>query len=260
MAKRFTDTGKWKRPWFRDLGLHAKVLWQYICDDCDHAGVWIADFNLVSFQVGFKVDRVKLRDWLGDKLVQIDADKFFVPSFFEFQYGNSDSGFRAKQGAIRELAKYGLIDPESGVLITLTNSYLSVNDTYGTLLELQGIGTGKGNTVLDPKNEQRVTNEDLESVYQLYPRKEGKSDGLRIARAQIKTLAELADLRKAIERYTAKLKVDGTDKKYIKHFGTFMAKWRDCLEPDYGTSEDFSSTTGDGVSISKMIANGEVAG
>lgn len=149
MAKRFTDTNKWKRPWFRDLGLHAKIVWQYICDDCDHAGIWIADYNLISFQVGFKVDEEKITAWLGDKLVRLEKDKLFIPSFFEFQYKDAKPGFKAKQSAIKELSNYGLIDVNTDSLIDLTNSYLSVarlsKDSHSI-----GIGKiniiGKGNT------------------------------------------------------------------------------------------------------------------
>lgn len=246
MAKRFTDTGKWKRPWFRALGLHAKVLWQYICDDCDHAGIWIADFDLVSFQVGFKVDEAKLSDWLGDKLVKLSSDKFFVPSFFEFQYGNSDSMFRAKQGAMKELAKFGLLDESGESLKDLTNTYLSVTNSQVTLTELQGTGTGTGTGKRkEGSGEKTILAQDLESAYQLYPRKEGKSDGLRIARAQIKTPQDLANLKTAIERYRAKLKVEGKGPEFIKHFSTFMSTWRDWLDPETGQSENFTSSMSD---------------
>lgn len=232
MAKRFTDTQKWKRPWFRSLSKEAKLVWQYLCDECDHAGVWIADFDLLTFQVGFKVDEPKLVEWLGDKLVRVSSDKFFIPSFFEFQYGQSDSMFRAKQGALRELAKYGVLNESGESLKDLTNSYL-------TLIELQGIGkgTGTGNSEKESEEKPKVSAADLEAVYQLYPRKEGKSDGLRIARTQIKTPKDLADLKTAVERYKEKIKRDGTEAKFIKHFGSFMGRWRDFLDANYGQAD-----------------------
>ena len=39
MAKRFTDTDKWKKGFIRNLPTKYKLLWLYILDDCNHAGV-----------------------------------------------------------------------------------------------------------------------------------------------------------------------------------------------------------------------------
>jgi hypothetical protein len=244
MAKRFTDTTKWKRPWFRTLGIHAKVLWQYMCDECDHAGIFIADFELVSFQVGFKVDEEKLTAWLGDKLVRVDRDKYFIPSFFEFQYGGSDAMFRAKQGALKVLADHALIDPATGQIKDLTNSCLRPPKGSLTLIELQGIGTITGKELIpDFSAKQRVTQVELEEAYKEYPRKEGKSEGMRLARAEIKTKSDLANFRKAIGHYRDKCKSAGKAPEFIKYFSSFMAEWTDWLDPSHGTGEDFSNTS-----------------
>ena len=40
MAKRFTDTMKWNEDWYLDLALVDKLFWIYICDNCDHAGIF----------------------------------------------------------------------------------------------------------------------------------------------------------------------------------------------------------------------------
>ena len=46
MAKRFTDTDKWKKGFIRNLPAKYKLLWLYILDDCNHAGVWETDFEV----------------------------------------------------------------------------------------------------------------------------------------------------------------------------------------------------------------------
>ena len=48
MAKRFTDTDKWKKGFIRNLPTKYKLLWLYILDDCNHAGVWETDFAVVD--------------------------------------------------------------------------------------------------------------------------------------------------------------------------------------------------------------------
>lgn len=85
VANRFTDTAKWVRPWFRTLGLHQKLLWLYLCDTCDIAGIWIEDFETASMHIG---QRVSLRDLtvFGSRIQRISDDKFWVSRFVEFQY------------------------------------------------------------------------------------------------------------------------------------------------------------------------------
>jgi hypothetical protein len=49
MSKRFTDTDKWKDPWFRSLSPHEKLLFNYLCDNCDLAGFYEVDFDMIAF-------------------------------------------------------------------------------------------------------------------------------------------------------------------------------------------------------------------
>ena len=55
MAKRFTDTEKWKKPFIRGLQGAYKLLWLYICDDCDHAGIWQVDIEVAQIRIGEKM-------------------------------------------------------------------------------------------------------------------------------------------------------------------------------------------------------------
>lgn len=87
MAKRFTDSEKWKRPWFTALPHIAKFIWGYLTDDCDSRGVWLANFKRLEFDTGVKVTHEDLGSWFGAKLVRMDEDKYFIPSFVVFQYG-----------------------------------------------------------------------------------------------------------------------------------------------------------------------------
>jgi hypothetical protein len=52
MAIRFTQTEKWKDIWFRKLPIEAKLLFMYLCENCDIAGFWEIDFETASFQTG----------------------------------------------------------------------------------------------------------------------------------------------------------------------------------------------------------------
>lgn len=87
MPKRFTDTEKWERPWFRGLPSNYKLLWVFICDRCDVAGIWHCDFDLVSFMIGAPVDE-KTATELFTKQIEIKDGKWIIKEFASFQYGS----------------------------------------------------------------------------------------------------------------------------------------------------------------------------
>ncbi len=88
MAKRFTDTDKWKRLSFRKWPLKIKLLWQYILDDCDIAGLWIQDMEIASIKIGAEITLDEALGFLEDKVIVLDrGNKWFIPAFMEFQYG-----------------------------------------------------------------------------------------------------------------------------------------------------------------------------
>lgn len=86
MAKRFTDSDKWKNPWFSNLSNEAKLTWLYLLDDCDHRGVWQANFKRASFDLGFKIDAQTLDAWFKNKVIKIKSDEYFIKGFISFQY------------------------------------------------------------------------------------------------------------------------------------------------------------------------------
>ena len=87
MSKRFTDTEKWERPWFRKLPLKHKLLWCYVLDKCDQAGVWYVDFELAGFIIGETFDRNEA-EGLFSKQIKVFGDRWLVTDFAEFQYGS----------------------------------------------------------------------------------------------------------------------------------------------------------------------------
>jgi hypothetical protein len=110
MAKRFTDTEKWKKPFIRGLQGAYKLLWLYICDDCDHAGIWQVDIEVAAIRIGEKIDSKEAIKSFDEKIIIFDkGNKWFIPSFLEFQYPsglNSDN--RAHNSVIILLEKYNL--------------------------------------------------------------------------------------------------------------------------------------------------------
>lgn len=211
MAKRFTDSAKWERPWFSELGVKEKLTWMYLLDRCDHRGVWFGNFRLMSYELGFKVTRDDLMNWFGDKIQPLQ-DKFFIRSFVDFQYGELNPNNNAHKTVIKLLENLGASE------------------------ELKSPSEGAQDKDKDKENIKGGVGEklDYESLYKIYPLKRGKQKGIDKCRAQIKTREDFENLKTAIDNYKLDIVKQGTDPKYIKHFSTFMGLWREYLDPDIG--------------------------
>ena len=101
MAKRFTDTAKWKKKWIRELNPEMKLFWFYLLDNCDHAGIWEVDIDLASFQTGVKFDESTILKTFNRKIVPFKDGKWFVPKFIEYQYGELNDNNRVHNVVIK---------------------------------------------------------------------------------------------------------------------------------------------------------------
>lgn len=75
----------------------------------------------------------------------------------------------------------------------------------------------------------------LEEVYKTYPRKLGKSPGLKKAKKEIKKTSDLENLKTAIQNYRSHLERENIEPKFTMHFSTFMSQWRDWICPEHET-------------------------
>ena len=105
--KRFTETGKWNDQWFRKLKPEMKLLWGWLLDNCDAAGVIEPDIELASFQIGYAMGIDRLSE-LGDRITEIGAGKYVIPKFVRFQYGTLSKDCRAHGPVYASIEKNGL--------------------------------------------------------------------------------------------------------------------------------------------------------
>jgi hypothetical protein len=114
MAKRFTDTNKYKKPFIRGLQGAYKLLWDYLYHECDHAGIWIVDFEIAQLYIGKDmpvnaVDALKYFNTDEKRIIEVDkGSRWFIPSFISFQYGELNELNRAHGSVIAILRKYNL--------------------------------------------------------------------------------------------------------------------------------------------------------
>lgn len=107
MAKRFTDTERFRDPWYRKLTPVQKCIWEYMLSECDHAGVLNFDLESMSFHIGAAVLMEDVEAF-GDRIVFIRADILFIPKFIKFQYGELNTENKAHQGVIKVLNEYNI--------------------------------------------------------------------------------------------------------------------------------------------------------
>tara|TARA_R110000744_G_scaffold41284_1_gene93400 strand:- start:1930 stop:2673 length:744 start_codon:yes stop_codon:yes gene_type:complete len=86
MAKRYFDTDIWKKRWFRSLSPMYKSSWWYIISQCDHAGFFEPDIDIMSIFVGEELNEKELMEIFSDRIEYLENGKWFIPKFLQFQY------------------------------------------------------------------------------------------------------------------------------------------------------------------------------
>jgi hypothetical protein len=173
MAKRFTDTEKWKKPFIRGLQGAYKLLWLYICDDCDHAGIWQVDIEVAAIRIGEKIDSKEAIKSFDEKIIIFDkGNKWFIPSFLEFQYPsglNPDN--RAHNSVIILLEKYNLRISNNKPLISPSEGSMDmdmVKDMDKDMVKAEKKIKFKENILLTQKEHLQLIAEFGENVNDFY--------------------------------------------------------------------------------------------
>lgn len=108
MAKRFIDTGLFDDPWFMELSKDGKMLWIYLITKCNHAGIIDINNKLCKVQTDIENIETVIQE-LGNRLVRVDKQLFFIPKFIYYQYPKfPQSTVLQQKSAIEILTKYGL--------------------------------------------------------------------------------------------------------------------------------------------------------
>ena len=135
MAKRFTDTDKWKDEWYLDLPNDYKIVWQYLLDNCDHAGIYKRNIKQLNFSCNTNITEADLLNVFQKRLTVVADDKWIINKFCSFQYGDNflnNKRNKAIDSAINILNNLDLIkDNGKGYLtlsLPLSKGYLTPKD------------------------------------------------------------------------------------------------------------------------------------
>jgi len=143
MSKRFTETDKWRDPWFRKLTPLQKCLFLYLCDTCNNAGFVEIDVEGWSLSISCKENELQ-KAWEG--LIRgflISGGWAFIRNYLKHQKHLPLDPSR--NPAHRQIA--GLFAEQDarfpGLLDRLVDGKLIEAPTEGLLSPI-GIGEGEG--------------------------------------------------------------------------------------------------------------------
>lgn len=161
MSKRFTETDKWRDPWFRKLSATAKLLFLWLVDNCDKAGVIDLDLESATFDIGQPIDSHHLTE-LQSRWEKLPSGKIRLTKFVQFQYGTLSEKCTPHIRVIETIRSHGLNFPSFGEKSTTLSPTLPttlqsrVQDKRGKEgrggepEKRGGEGCGEGNGILDP--------------------------------------------------------------------------------------------------------------
>tara|TARA_R100001230_G_C5656931_1_gene161755 strand:- start:29 stop:748 length:720 start_codon:yes stop_codon:yes gene_type:complete len=109
LAKRYSDSRKWQKAWFRKLSQPEKLFWIFVLDHCDHAGIWEVDFEFVQIFIP-NIKEQEIRDKFNKQYIEFDNGKrWFLKDFIEFQYGELKETNRVHRSVSQILDKFNLL-------------------------------------------------------------------------------------------------------------------------------------------------------
>lgn len=233
MAYRFTNTDKWSDSWFYSLNNLEKLLFMYLCDNCDIAG--FIEINMLKWCSDFRVKESELKGVLKglDRGLKysLDGRIIFIRNFIKHQK-NQDLNInnKAHLGIIKRLEEnlnnFDLDD---------INQYFTITSQAPCKGLPRGTGIGKGNILynIDNKEEEILNKELIELKEDIYPfeefwkdydKKVGEKEKIKKKYEKLKD-EEKEKIRAFIPRY----KQSQPEKQYRKNPETFLnnKSWND---------------------------------
>ena len=114
MAKRFTDTEKWNDDWYISLSNDYRIIWQWLIDNCNHAGICKRSIRLLNLMCNTNISEDDLIKNMEGRVIKSN-NNWFIPKFLKFQYANLNSERNVIKSVVKELEKHNLLSmiPES---------------------------------------------------------------------------------------------------------------------------------------------------
>jgi|GEM_PF-2040947 len=237
MAYRFSDTSKWSDEWFIDLNAHQKLMFLYLCDNCDLGGFFELSTRKLSFDLGLNESEVKgaLKGLERGYILSNDRRVLFLKNFIKHQKNlplNPEN--KAHIGIFKRFENYK--EKFSIDLLKLVNNEIKLSEkdiksseNHGAskgLLSPIGIGNGIGNKIYNGI--------DFENFWNLYGKKVG--DKKAVCK---KWMALKIDVQNQILSILPAWKAQFSDKQFQPFPETFLnqQRWNDEIIPGNGPNK-----------------------
>lgn len=151
------------------------------------------------------------------KMIEIIDNVFFLSNFEKYQ--NVKALEELKEQNRLRVAKHR----ETKKLLESGNVTVTLHETLPSISISNSIS--KSNSTINNTN----YNIEFEELWSLYPNKKGKPDALRHYQKHRKQGTTFEEVKQGIENYLQEIKVQGTQKQYIKHGSSWFnqACWND---------------------------------
>jgi hypothetical protein len=177
MAKRFTDTDKWKDEWYTDLPNDYKIIWQYLLDTCDNAGIYKRNVKLLNIMCNTNVSDTDILNAFKLRVTPISDEKWIINKFCVFQYGPDflESKNKAVISVVNKLIESNLYQSSTNtLLIPYPSSINTLSIPYG-----YSIDTPKEQEQEQEQVKEQEQEEDKEEVeYEYSDRAKGNTKNI----------------------------------------------------------------------------------
>jgi hypothetical protein len=144
MSKRFTETEKWKDPWFRRLSPSEKLVFLFLIENCDNAGFYEPDTETMSFHIGLTSAEVEGAYKGLTRVFEAAAGWVWIKNFLKHQKNLPLSETNpAHRQIIRLINEQSTRFADSVEFQTLASPYLGPDKGLRRPTG-KGIGIGKG--------------------------------------------------------------------------------------------------------------------
>ena len=174
MTIRFTLAEKWQDVWFRKLPPVGKLLFLYMCDNCNLAGIWEVDLEQATFSVGVNIADVQgAFKGLDRSYETLNGTHIWLKNFLKHQRNLPLNHRNAAHASI-----INLLLPYKDLSDSILQ-LLSTDEIKGLTRGLQSplsISISKGKSISISKSQLKL----FEKFWEAYPKKVARSECLRV--------------------------------------------------------------------------------
>jgi hypothetical protein len=208
---KFTESNKWRDPWFRKLKVGEKLLFLFLCDNCDNAGFYELDLEFMAFSIGVEEEKIKIALTGLERGVVCRDNWVWIKNYLKHQRNLPLNPGNNSHKQILNIINLKLSTfPEMQV-------YLGAKEG---LISPIGISKGKG------IGKSREYSEAFELIWKQYPKPVGKQEAFNHYKASVLTEDDSKNIYIALSNYNKSNRVLTG---HIQDGSTWFNNWHDWI-------------------------------